>query len=122
LEKAIKKYLKTLMYDSLTQAPAFYILRSMDYEVMTSVSVPRIILPQAHRAMSAKAKTMTCVICRTSETRSAKVSVTLERDGTTSVIKSVPASVCENCGEEYVDEETTARLLKTAAEAIRAGA
>jgi YgiT-type zinc finger domain-containing protein len=68
--------------------------------------------------MMAKAKTMTCVICRTGETRPAKLSVTLERDGTTWVIKSVPASVCEHCGEEYVDEETTACLLKTAAEAI----
>jgi YgiT-type zinc finger domain-containing protein len=71
--------------------------------------------------MISKARTMTCVVCRTSETRPAKVSVTLERDGMALVIKSVPASVCENCGEEYVDEETTARLLKTAAEAIRAG-
>jgi YgiT-type zinc finger domain-containing protein len=71
--------------------------------------------------MIAKVQTMMCVICRTGETRPAKLSVTLERDGTTSVIKNVPASVCEKCGEGYVDEETTARLLKTAAEAIRAG-
>jgi len=33
------------------------------------------------------------------------------------VFKAVPASVCTNCGEEYVDEETTSRLLK-AAEAV----
>jgi hypothetical protein len=37
------------------------------------------------------------------------------------VIKGVPARVCPNCGEEYVDEETTACLLKTAEEAARAG-
>lgn len=28
--------------------------------------------------------------------------------------------VCDNCGEEYVDEETAGQLLKTAEEAVRA--
>jgi len=37
------------------------------------------------------------------------------------VIKGVPAMVCSNCGEEYVTEETTARLLKSAEDAARAG-
>jgi len=37
------------------------------------------------------------------------------------VFKKVPAEVCEVCGEEYVDERTTARLLATAEEAVRAG-
>jgi YgiT-type zinc finger domain-containing protein len=54
-------------------------------------------------------------------TRSGKATVTLERDGTTLVIKNVPAQVCSNCGEEYVAEEITARLLKAAEEAVRAG-
>ncbi len=61
-----------------------------------------------------------CVICKIGEIRQGKATVTLERDGTTLVIKGVPASVCDNCGEEYVDEETADRLLKTAAEAVRA--
>jgi hypothetical protein len=47
--------------------------------------------------------------------------VTLERADTTLVIKGVPAQVCANCGEEYVDEETTARLLRTGEEAARTG-
>lgn len=63
---------------------------------------------------------MKCVICKLGETRTGKTTVTLERDGTTLVIKGVPASVCANCGEEYVDEETTARLLQAAEEAVRA--
>jgi hypothetical protein len=33
----------------------------------------------------------------------------------------VPALICDNCGEEYVDEETTSRLLAIAEEAVRAG-
>lgn len=64
---------------------------------------------------------MKCVICKHGKTRPGKATVTLERDGTTLVIKGVPAMVCSNCGEEYVGEDTTARLLEAAEEAARAG-
>ncbi len=64
---------------------------------------------------------MKCVICRQGETRPGKPTVKLERDALTLVGKSVPALVCDNCGEEYMDEATTARLLKTAEEAAQAG-
>lgn len=64
---------------------------------------------------------MTCVICKNGETRPGTATVTLEREAATVVIKGVPARVCKNCGEEYVDEGITARLLKTAEEAVRAG-
>jgi YgiT-type zinc finger domain-containing protein len=62
-----------------------------------------------------------CVICKQGEAVPGHTTVTLEREGMTLVIKRVPARVCENCGEEYVDEATTARLLRTAEEAARAG-
>jgi YgiT-type zinc finger domain-containing protein len=64
---------------------------------------------------------MKCVICKDGETRPGNATITLEREGTTLVIKGVPADVCANCGEEYVDETITARLLKTAEEAARSG-
>jgi YgiT-type zinc finger domain-containing protein len=64
---------------------------------------------------------MKCVICKVSETRPGKATVTLERNGTTLVIKSVPADICSNCGEEYVNAETTELLLSTAEEAVRSG-
>lgn len=64
---------------------------------------------------------MACVICKHGETRPGTATVTLERAGTTLVIKGVPAQVCANCGEEYEDENTTARLLNTAEEAARTG-
>jgi len=64
---------------------------------------------------------MHCVICKHGHTKPGKVSVTLERDGSTLVFKSVPAQVCNNCGEQYVDSETTARLLHQAEEAAKAG-
>lgn len=64
---------------------------------------------------------MKCIICKHGETRPGKATVTLERDGATLVIKSVPARVCTNCGEEYVNEDITALLLKSAEEAVRSG-
>ena len=64
---------------------------------------------------------MKCIICRKGETKDGTATVTLDRDGTTLVFKGVPARVCTNCGEEYVDEETTASLLKSASEAARIG-
>lgn len=45
----------------------------------------------------------------------------LTRETLTLVVKGVPAQVCENCGEEYVNETTTARLLQVAEEAVQAG-
>jgi hypothetical protein len=39
----------------------------------------------------------------------------------TLVCKGVPAQICQSCGEEYVDEATTAALLHTAEEAARVG-
>ena len=63
---------------------------------------------------------MRCVICKQGETRPGTATVTLERDSLPLVVKCVPAQICENCGEEYVDEQTTARLLQTAEEAARA--
>ena len=41
-----------------------------------------------------------------------KTTITLERGGLTLVVKGVPAQVCPNCGEEYVDEPTATRLLQ----------
>jgi YgiT-type zinc finger domain-containing protein len=64
---------------------------------------------------------MICVICKYGQTQLGTATVTLERGGMTLVIKGVPAQVCANCGEEYVDEDTTARLLGTAEEAARTG-
>lgn len=64
---------------------------------------------------------MICVICKRNVTGSGKVTVTLAREGTTLVIKGVPARVCANCGEEYVGRKIAARLLASAEAASRAG-
>jgi YgiT-type zinc finger domain-containing protein len=52
---------------------------------------------------------MRCVVCRQADVRPGEPTVTLDREGPTLVIKHVPARVCPNCGEEYVDEAMTAR-------------
>ena len=64
---------------------------------------------------------MKCVICKQGETRPGTATITLERHGMMLIVKSVPAQVCENCGEEYIDENVTAKLLRQAEEAVRAG-
>jgi len=66
-------------------------------------------------------KAMMCVICKQGEFAPGTATVTLVRDRVTLVVKSVPATVCENCGEEYVDETHAAQLLQILAETSRAG-
>ena len=65
---------------------------------------------------------MKCLICKQAETYPGTTTVTLERNGLVLVVKEVPAQVCPNCGEAYAGEETTAQLLKTAEQMVRAGA
>lgn len=64
---------------------------------------------------------MKCAICKSGETHKGEVTITLERGDTTLSFKKVPAEVCHNCGEEYVDEETIALLLKDAEMEVLAG-
>ncbi len=64
---------------------------------------------------------MKCVVCKHGRTRSGAATLTLSREQLTLVIKGVPAQVCGDCGEEYVDDATTARLLETAEAAARSG-
>ena len=64
---------------------------------------------------------MKCAICKQGETHRGTATITLERDKATLVFKDVPAEVCSVCGEEYLNEKTTSKLLKTAEEAARSG-
>jgi YgiT-type zinc finger domain-containing protein len=65
---------------------------------------------------------MSCVICKTGEIHPDLATVTLQRGGTTVVIKGVPAEVCDNCGEYYLSEEMTGRVLEVAEQSVRKGA
>jgi YgiT-type zinc finger domain-containing protein len=64
---------------------------------------------------------MKCPICRHGETVSGKASMTLERGNATLVFKNVPAQICNNCGEEFFEEEITSSILKQAELAINDG-
>ena len=65
---------------------------------------------------------MKCLICKRGETQPGHTTVTLDREGLLLVVRDVPAQVCANCGEAYVDEAVVVRLLETAEEASQAGA
>jgi YgiT-type zinc finger domain-containing protein len=65
---------------------------------------------------------MRCVLCKQGETRPGNVTVTLQRGETTVIIKGVPAEVCENCGEYYLAEEVTEKVLSMAEEAAKKNA
>lgn len=62
---------------------------------------------------------MKCVMCKYGETEPGKAPVTLHRGDTVVIIKEVPAEVCRQCGEYYVDAATTARVLALAEEAVK---
>lgn len=63
----------------------------------------------------------TCPVCKHGSLIPGKVSVTLERGPLTIVTKGVPAQVCDNCGEQFLDQATTARLLEQAEAAAKSG-
>lgn len=64
---------------------------------------------------------MKCVICREGETIKGVTTVTLERGDATLVFKSVPALICDNCGEVYLEDEIGSQLLAKTQEAARTG-
>jgi YgiT-type zinc finger domain-containing protein len=74
------------------------------------------------RRLPDKETTMRCVICKQGETRPGLATVTLQREASTIIMKDVPADICENCGEYYLCESTTEKVMRRAEESIRKGA
>jgi YgiT-type zinc finger domain-containing protein len=64
---------------------------------------------------------MKCPICRNGSLVPGKITVVLEKGKTTLVFREVPAEVCDNCGEEYVDGQINSALLERANEAAQKG-
>jgi YgiT-type zinc finger domain-containing protein len=64
---------------------------------------------------------MICLICRQAEIVDGRTSVKFERGETHLVIARVPARICPQCGEAYVNEEVAAQLLRGAGEMAEAG-
>lgn len=63
-----------------------------------------------------------CAICKMGKTKAGQVTVTLQREGCTVIIKDVPAQVCDNCGEYYLSAELTQAVLQRAEDAVKIGA
>jgi YgiT-type zinc finger domain-containing protein len=61
------------------------------------------------------------MICKHGETKQGTTTVTLEKGSSTIVFKEVPAQICDNCGEKYIDEATTKELLNKAREIVKNG-
>lgn len=59
---------------------------------------------------------MRCVVCRQGEVSRGETTVTLERGECVVVFRGVPAEVCRDCGEYYLDVETAASLLASPCE------
>lgn len=64
---------------------------------------------------------MKCIICKHGSTEVGFVSVTLARGKTVVVFKDVPAQVCPNCGEYYLDADVTKKLMARASTAFELG-
>lgn len=62
---------------------------------------------------------MKCVSCKNGETSAGTTTVTLTRGEATIVVKNVPAEVCGNCGEYYLGDVISEKILAMAEEALK---
>ncbi len=62
---------------------------------------------------------MRCLICKHGETQGGLTTVPLQRGETSVIVKDVPAEICDNCGEYYLSEGVTEKVLALAEEAAR---
>ncbi|MGF1670847.1 MAG: YgiT-type zinc finger protein [Balneolaceae bacterium] len=65
-----------------------------------------------------KVLNMKCTTCKNGTMVDGEVTVTLQRGQSVIVIKSVPAHVCENCGDYTLDEAVTSRIMDIAELAV----
>jgi YgiT-type zinc finger domain-containing protein len=62
---------------------------------------------------------MKCIICEIGELKPGITTFTMKRGKSIIVFDDVPALICENCGEEFFDEEVNGNLLEQAEEIIK---
>ena len=53
---------------------------------------------------------MKCLACKHGTLKAGRTTVTVDRDGTTIVIRNVPVDVCDTCGEDYPDSAVAEHL------------
>ena len=64
---------------------------------------------------------MICLICRQGEIVGGFTTITFERGEVRLVVNKVPAHICPNCGEAYVDEDVSMQLLQNLDEMSNTG-
>lgn len=64
---------------------------------------------------------MTCVICKHGKTKAGTTRIAVERGSTVLVVRGVPAQVCDNCGEAYLNADAVDRLQEMLADAANEG-
>lgn len=64
---------------------------------------------------------MKCIICRHGELKPGITSLMFEKDGSTIVIKEVPADICDNCGETYVPDNIAEKIMEQIDLAVKQG-
>ena len=57
---------------------------------------------------------MKCPICRFGEMKDGFTQVVLIRGNSTVIFRNVPAQICDDCGEYYLDEETAKDIYNRA--------
>ena len=61
---------------------------------------------------------MKCVMCKGGELAPGKTTVTGQRGETLVIIKDVPANVCKDCGEAYLDDQVGHKIEQKVEEAV----
>jgi len=69
-----------------------------------------------------KAKAVACVLCGTGTLKRGLTTVSLTGGNTTLVVKAVPADICKQCGEPYLDESVAQWIHERAESAVKRGA
>ena len=64
---------------------------------------------------------MICLVCRQADTVDGLTSVMFERGEIRLVINAVPARVCPQCGEAFVEEAVAVRLLEISEAVVASG-
>ncbi len=61
---------------------------------------------------------MTCLVCKHDRFKNGTTILPIERGKAILLITDIPARVCENCGETYLDEETAQGVQDLANETL----
>jgi YgiT-type zinc finger domain-containing protein len=64
---------------------------------------------------------MICLVCRQAQLIPGFTTVKLVHEEINLTVRVVPASVCPNCGDAYLDEKVATRLLQIVKRSIEAG-